>query len=223
MKTGNRDIRVLPLAILLSMLVNITLFSFQPMISRITSSGQDLDRLIPIKMFHLAQKPDEPIVPEIKQELKPEPLMSDDIVPQPVGHDLELSLPRMQFNINPVLSKGVPISVPDQAPQKIEAIGSQPQAFSIADVDQPPSPLFQLKPEYPNSAKRSNVAGKVSVMFLVDQHGNVLEVRILNAEPEGVFEDSVRSALTKWKFMPGKLEGKNVKTWVSTTIRFELD
>ena len=75
-----------------------------------------------------------------------------------------------------MISGGIPVSVPEKASQEIESIWSTPQAFSITDVDQAPAPLFQLKPDYPQTAKRSNVTGKVSVMFLVDQNGNVLDV-----------------------------------------------
>ncbi|MBU0484678.1 MAG: TonB family protein [Proteobacteria bacterium] len=220
MKTADRNISVLPVAVLLSMLVNIILFSFQPMISRITSSGQNLDRLIPVKIINQSQKADESLVRESKPEKISPPLTSEEMVPLSVDQDMDLTLPKMQFSINPVLSTGIAVSVPEKTARKNEPM---PNSFSLAEVDQPPAPLFQLQPNYPYSAKRSNVTGKVSVMFLVDQTGNVFEVKILTAEPKGIFEESVKSALAKWKFVPGKLEGRSVPTWVATTFRFELD
>jgi protein TonB len=220
MKTARQDISLLGTAVFLSMLLNVMLFSFQPMISRITSSGYDLDRLIPVKIINYSPEPDESLAPRGRPEARPDPLEIDEITPAPLGPDMEFRLPKTQFSINPMLSTGMPVAVPDMADRNTD---SMPNAFGLADVDQPPAPLFQLKPDYPYSAKRSNTTGKVSVMFLVDRTGKVLDVRILSAEPEGVFEDSVRSALAKWKFVPGKLRGRNVQTWVATTIRFELD
>jgi len=224
MKAANADTAVLSAAVILSLLANAFLFSFQPMISRITSSRDNVNQffthLIPVKVIHYTKEQDEPVIPETQPKSEPEMLISDEIVPPSVDLDMELSLPMRQFSINPLLSVGIPVATPERSVQEVARINN---TFSLADVDQPPSPLFQLDPAYPYTAKRANVAGKVSVMFLVDENGNVLEVSILRAEPEGVFEESVKAALAKWKFIPGKLQGKNVATWVSTNIVFELD
>lgn len=208
------------LAVLLSLLVNVLLFSFQPLISGIRPAGPDLDRLIPVKITRLPQEQQRPPVRESRVDEEVQAVMSEELTPLPVLRDLDLSLPAMRLSINPLLVTGIPISLPEKAAPTLEITT---RTFTLAEVDQPPAPLFQLKPEYPYGAKRSNLTGKVSVMFLVDKSGKVIEVDILKADPEGVFEQSVRAALAKWKFLPGKLKGEKVATWVSTTIRFELD
>lgn len=223
MMAANSDNRILPIAVLLSLLANVVLFSFQPLISRITSSGAELNQLyshlVPVNILQYTRKPESSTVEKnVKKE--PEIIPDNEILTPVVDLDLDFSMPDIAFHINPLLSSGMPVSTPDSS---VLQKGNIKNAFSLADIDQAPAPLFQLEPVYPYSAKRSNVTGKVSVMFMVDENGNVSDITILRAVPKGIFEESVRSALLKWKFMPGKLKGKNVSTWVSTNIVFELN
>lgn len=224
MKAVKDDTAILWAAVFLSLLANAFLFSFQPMMSRITSSGDNANQLfanlVPVKVIHYTKEQDKTRRPEPPLITDPEMLLHDEIVPPPVDLNMELSLPFRQFSINPLLTVGIPVATPEQP---VHIAPNLTNTFSLAEVDQPPSPLFQLDPAYPYTAKRANVTGKVSVMFLVDENGNVLEVNILRADPEGIFEESVKTALAKWKFIPGKLQGKNVATWISTNIVFELD
>jgi protein TonB len=64
-------------------------------------------------------------------------------------------------------------------------------------------PIEKVDPIYPREAIRAGVAkGKVTARLLVDEKGLVTEVKIIEAEPPGVFNREVTRALMQWKFRP---------------------
>jgi periplasmic protein TonB len=67
-----------------------------------------------------------------------------------------------------------------------------------------------------------NLSGEVRVRFLVAPSGRVRDIQIIRADPPDVFDRSVISALSSWRFAPGRLQGRPVATWVTTTIVFRL-
>jgi len=95
--------------------------------------------------------------------------------------------------------------------------------FGADEVDQAPRVVKQERPVYPLVARRRNLSGKVTVKFLVDQFGRVAKPKILEAHPQGIFEDSVLESITRWQFKPGMYRGKEVATWVVLPIQFRLE
>ncbi|MCK8601159.1 energy transducer TonB [Desulfoferrobacter suflitae] len=94
--------------------------------------------------------------------------------------------------------------------------------FGLGEVDQAPQVIKQHKPSYPLLARRRNLTGNVTVKFLVDRRGKVCKPKIIEAHPEGVFEQSVLESVTKWRFKPGVYQGSEVSTWVVLPIQFRL-
>jgi len=95
--------------------------------------------------------------------------------------------------------------------------------FATNEVDQAPKVVKQERPVYPIVARRRNLAGKVTVKFLVDQSGRVVKPKILDANPTGIFEESVLASITRWQFKPGRYQGREVATWVVLPIQFRLE
>ena len=58
------------------------------------------------------------------------------------------------------------------------------------------------QPDYPPGALRSETTGQVVASFTVNTDGSVGNIKIINAKPRGVFERTVQSTLTSWKFQP---------------------
>jgi len=96
-------------------------------------------------------------------------------------------------------------------------------AYEMGEIDGPLTPVSQPRPPYPLRARRMGVEGWVRVQFLVTEQGTVEGVRVVDAEPAGVFEGSVLQCVASWRFTPGTVAGVPVKTRVGTTIRFQLD
>jgi len=143
----------------------------------------------------------------------------------PVLHALSLSaLPtqsspmnlKVNLRVGKAPSPGAVARVP--APQRP---GTRTR-FGLDEVDQRPVSLAALKPNYPYKAKRMGIEGYVTVQFLVDRNGRPQDLKIVAAEPEGIFDESVAKTVPRWRFKPGRKAGQPVDTWVEMTIRFEL-
>jgi periplasmic protein TonB len=62
-------------------------------------------------------------------------------------------------------------------------------------------PLVKVNPIYPREAIRGGIEkGKVVARLFIDEKGLVTEVRIVEADPPGVFNKEVIRALSQWKF-----------------------
>lgn len=94
--------------------------------------------------------------------------------------------------------------------------------FPATSLDRPPAVVSRRRPFYPLPARRAAIEGRVEIKFLINTEGRVENVRIIEADPPGVFEESVRQTAYRWRFKPGTVRGKPVRTMVATTVRFEL-
>ncbi|MGM0413381.1 MAG: energy transducer TonB [Pseudomonadota bacterium] len=89
-------------------------------------------------------------------------------------------------------------------------------------VDEPPEPRSQGELPYPPEAKRDGITGYVVLNLLINAEGEVEKVQVLEAEPEGVFEEAAREAVENWRFTPARYEGRDVRVWARQRIRFDL-
>ena len=93
--------------------------------------------------------------------------------------------------------------------------------FEISDLDEKPTPLVRIAPAYPSKLKRTGIQGKVWVVFVVDERGQISKARIVeSSHPD--FSKSALEAINQWKFEPGKRAGKAVKTRVRIPLSFSL-
>lgn len=89
-------------------------------------------------------------------------------------------------------------------------------------VDENPSPSKTVKPEYPRDLKRDGVEGIVAVAIVIDETGSVVSAKVSKSSNPG-FDQAALDAISKWKFKPGKKEGKAVKVRVTIPFRFNLE
>jgi protein TonB len=93
--------------------------------------------------------------------------------------------------------------------------------FELADLDQTPVILSQPLPQYPPSLLSTAAAGEVTVAFVVDADGAVRAARITAAtHPE--FEVPALQAVARWRFRPGRRDGRAVATRVEVPIAFSV-
>jgi protein TonB len=76
--------------------------------------------------------------------------------------------------------------------------------------------------KYPAIAKDAGIQGTVYVTFVVNEKGEVKDVRVLRSIGGGCDEEAIRvvESMPKWK--PGKQRGKPVKVQYNLPIRFTL-
>jgi len=89
-------------------------------------------------------------------------------------------------------------------------------------LDKTPRTVFQMAPDYPSGAKHDGIQGTVTVMFTVDENGNVHDARIADST-DNVFNEAALRAVSRWRFEPGLLHGKRVAFKMSVPITFTLN
>ncbi|MEX1033789.1 MAG: M56 family metallopeptidase [Cellvibrionaceae bacterium] len=67
-----------------------------------------------------------------------------------------------------------------------------------------------VKPEYPRRALTRGIEGEVVVAFSIDRWGRVVDPRIVQATPAGVFDRQVLRAVEKFQFKPSLVDGRPV-------------
>ncbi|MBK9991253.1 MAG: energy transducer TonB [Verrucomicrobia bacterium] len=95
-------------------------------------------------------------------------------------------------------------------------------AVSVSKLDNPPRTRVQNAPSYPNSLKAGGITGTVWVEFVVDERGWVNDVRVVKTTNSG-FDEATRSAVSQWRFEPGKRKGIPVSFRMSIPIVFNLN
>jgi TonB family protein len=91
------------------------------------------------------------------------------------------------------------------------------------DKNQEPIILVAPDPVYPDTAKKDGIEGNIVLKFVVDERGIVYNPEVLEADPNGVFEESALSAITKFKFIPAKRNNVPVKSTVYLPIKYEIN
>ena len=74
-----------------------------------------------------------------------------------------------------------------------------PPPPKVAQIVRNPKPLSDCSPDMPAEARRKNIEGSVVAQMLVDEKGNVTEVKIVKSS-DRVFEKAVIRALSECKF-----------------------
>jgi protein TonB len=92
-------------------------------------------------------------------------------------------------------------------------------AFSLAEIDQKPRPMFQGAPLYPAEMRGKKLEAVVTVIFVVDAAGKVTNPRV-EKSTHTVFEKPALDAVKKWKFEPGVKAGQRVACRMRVPIRF---
>lgn len=133
-------------------------------------------------------------------------------------------LPNLGSNLS-----GIAVDMPDYQPQVINEVAES----VLGEIDENvvmSEDLVDTKPvvragslNYPERAKQREIEGKVVVSILIGVDGRVKNMKILEAAPPGVFEESVRTALPNWTFEPAKYEGRSVQVWATIPLEFSLN
>ncbi len=89
-------------------------------------------------------------------------------------------------------------------------------------VDVPPRPTLQTPMQYPVRAKAQGITGYVTLSLLISPTGQVENVKVLESEPAGVFEETAEAGVRSWKFEPASYKGEAVRVWAKQRVRFDL-
>jgi periplasmic protein TonB len=94
-------------------------------------------------------------------------------------------------------------------------------AYKIGGGVSPPSILFKVEPEYSEEARKAKFQGTVLLFVVVDEKGNPRDIKIIRPLGLGLDQKAVE-AVEKWKFSPGKKDGKPVAVQAQIEVNFRL-
>ena len=212
------------LAIVFSAVLNASLFSIMPgMIQHNPKTRNDLENIRAIQLVRI-KKPEAP--PRKKEHPKPEKQKKKQVkskkpvkvfTPRPMAVK-----PALPFELNSKLPRAVDSLVMPEAHFSLNPPAFKGQ-YLVHELDSPLTPLAKVSPIYPVRASRRGIEGWVKVQFVVNKSGGVENLKVIEAQPEKIFDKSVVNCLARWKFKPGTVQGVAVSTLAETTINFQLD
>ncbi|MDN7125131.1 energy transducer TonB [Pseudidiomarina sp. 1APP75-32.1] len=85
-------------------------------------------------------------------------------------------------------------------------------------------PIVKVQAAYPRRALQRGIEGYVVVEFTVTRQGTVRDPRVVEAQPEQIFDQAAMDAVLKFKYKPRVVNGDAVEVeGVQNRITFEID
>ena len=93
--------------------------------------------------------------------------------------------------------------------------------FRVGGGVSAPTLLYKVEPEYSEAARKAKHQGTVTLYVEVDPAGRAVNIRVLHSLGLGLDEKAIE-AVRKWKFSPGKKDGRPVTVAASVEVNFRL-
>ncbi len=159
-----------------------------------------------------------PVKPSLKKEkLELKIYVSD--IPVTLQKKLGRPLPPRRPTLGPFvaveeadLTEQLPVETPS-----LPGVASQTGAGKPVEI--PARPLVEFYP----SMEGSSCQGEIRVLILVSSTGQVEDIQVIkNTTADTTCLHRVREAIRKTRWIPARLGGKTVSSWVSKTYKFNL-
>ena len=174
------------------------------------------------------------VAPKTRTSPVPTTLVAPKVIPNRIAHvsggpnekDLEAAI-----DLGAGFSGGVAGGIPggqlggvlggaSSGPVRPAAIDSQPKApVRVGGKVKAPRLLFGPAPAYPLLARQAKIAGAVVIDAVIDERGNVVEMRTVSGPP--ILALAAMEALRQWKYEPTTLSGESIPVRLFVTITFE--
>lgn len=98
----------------------------------------------------------------------------------------------------------------------IGPIGFEVENNSLSGISLPTrgdsdaQPVVRISPKYPITAVKEGIEGWVKLAFDINSLGEVINVKVLAAQPKRIFDKEAKRALKKWKYKAKYIDGKQV-------------
>jgi len=156
--------------------------------------------------------------------------------------------PEVEKKIEILKPRVVRVPIPDPTPDEPEPIRELQTDDQLPDVipddaifgvpDAPPAPvdegpirvggqikeprkIKEVKPVYPEIARKARIEGVVILEITVNKQGKVRDVKVLRGLAMGLTEAAVE-AVKQWEYEPSTLNNRPVEVLVTVTVRFNL-
>jgi protein TonB len=82
---------------------------------------------------------------------------------------------------------------------------------------------YQVKPRYPEAARRAGAQGTTVLKLKVLANGQVADILIEQSAGHRDLDNAAMEAVKKWRFEPARMGKEPVAVWVLLPIKFELE
>ena len=202
------------LALLISLLIHLVVIygvkaqsAKQGLVSNVVIQAR-LGQAVPPQERMIALDPS-PSVNEASDQIKPE-MTEAASAPQRVVESAPTANPSLP--VPGVQSKLPVIDVP---------LVEDPTYYPAKQVDVHPVAAHPVTPQYPELAAAENIEGELKLLLLIDESGVVREVSVVEANPEGYFEESAMNAFRNARFKPAKKNGRDVKSRLVVRVQYQ--
>jgi len=210
-------------ALVCSVLLNLILFGLMPgLIQRVPDKQDVLENIRQVQVIRIKKPATPPQKKEPEKPKKPEPAKTPKRFKQKPVKVKSTLKPRLDFQLNPKLPAPMDLVIPGLEHFSMDTPVLKGH-YTMGELDSPLTPLVKIPPIYPMLANRRGIEGDVTVEFIVTKKGLVQQIRIIDSTPKHIFDKSVTTCVSQWKFKPGIIEGIPVATLARTTIRFRLE
>lgn len=168
--------------------------------------------------FEIAPPPEKPKSERPKTERKRQTnkSVSPKLAPSP---SLGSALPGLSFDLPGFESS----DLGNVGQDLLGADATKNMVMTEESVDKKPVARRQDAPPFPDKARQRGIQGFVKLNLYITTEGSVEKVRVLEAEPQGIFEDSAVAAAQSWQFEPAEYNGAPVNGWFKKTVSFRLN
>ncbi len=153
----------------------------------------------------------------------------DGIVPEPPAEEIDSdAVNRMVRGLGsgPAVGGGTGINVgrlitlaPNDPPKPPPPPGKRHEIIRIGTMD-PSKLIHQVIPVYPVLAAKAHVSGAVILEAVIDEEGNVTNLKVLKGHP--LLVDAAVEAVRQWKYSPTILTGEPIPVQAIVTVVFNL-
>ena len=123
---------------------------------------------------------------------------------------------------------GIVVEMPEYSPGGVTEVsesilGDLDKDIVMTEESVDKKPVVRTRTlEYPERAKQRDIEGNVVVSVLIGKDGRVKNMKILESNPPGVFDEAVKQSIPQWTFDPAQYKNRNVKVWATIPIDFSL-
>jgi TonB family protein len=96
-----------------------------------------------------------------------------------------------------------------------------PGVYSVRHGVTAPTLAHKVEPAYSKEARQKRIEGTVLLYIQVDPRGRAINMRVLHSVGAGLDEKAME-AVRKWKFNPGRKDGKPVTVEAQVEVNFRL-
>jgi protein TonB len=121
------------------------------------------------------------------------------------------------------LADAKPITMGGGGSGPVEVKESDGDPPDFVAVEQEPKFINQIRPVYPEIARKAGMEGRVVLKVLIDKDGKPVKATIMKNPGTDVFDEAAIASVMQSSYSPGIQNGRPVKVWMVIPIAFKLN